>query len=91
MLLLVCSAQGVTGSTDTEQIDASSLFVETAFRATPWDQEKLEEQSSRRHARVLFVSESNVCRSVLAEAVMNELLQQRGLQDAVQCESKGTR
>ena len=84
-------AQGVTGSTDTEQIDASSLFVETAFRATPWDQEKLEKQSSRTQARVLFVSESNVCRSVLAEAAMNELIKQRGMQNEVQCESKGTR
>jgi hypothetical protein len=41
--------------------------------------------------RVLFLSEGNVCRSVLAEALFTKHLQQRGLQGAVLCESKGAR
>lgn len=90
-LRLLSCPQGVTGSTDTEHIDASSIFVDTAFRATPWDQERIEEHSKRTQAQILFVSESNVCRSVLAEAVMNRLILERGMQAEVRCESKGTR
>ncbi len=85
------SLQGVTGESSTEQIDASSIFVDTAFRATPWDQERIEESSNRTQAQILFVSESNVCRSVLAEAVMNRLIQEKGMQAELMCESKGTR
>lgn len=65
--------------------------MDIAFRSTPWNQEKIEEQSNRTAAKILFVSESNVCRSVLAEAVMNRLIQERGMQAEVRCESKGTR
>lgn len=65
--------------------------MDTAFRATPWDQERIEEHSKRTQAQILFVSESNVCRSVLAEAVMNRLILERGMQAEVRCESKGTR
>ncbi len=83
--------QGASGDTATDQIDASSIFVDTAFRATPWDQEKKEERSKRTQAQILFVSESNVCRSVLAEAVMNRLIKERGMEAEVMCESKGTR
>ncbi len=90
MSLLSCP-QGVTGSADTEQIDVSSIFVDTAFRSTPWEQERIEEHSNRTRAQILFVSESNVCRSVLAEAVMNRLILERGMQAEVRCESKGTR
>lgn len=39
--------------------------------------------------RVLFLSEGNVCRSVLAEALFNAQLAARGLDGAVLCESKG--
>ena len=57
----------------------AASFVETAFRATPWDQERIEESKATAHRlRYLFVSESNVCRSVLAEAVMNGLITERG-------------
>lgn len=42
----------------------------------------------RREVRVLFVSEGNVCRSVIAEAVFRGLLEQEGLADAISCESK---
>lgn len=40
---------------------------------------------------MLFVGESNVCRSVLAVALMRQLLQQAGLDELVECEAKGTR
>lgn len=69
----------------------SSIFVDIAFRSTPWAQEQAEKDSTRTAARVLFVSESNVCRSVLAEAVTNRILCERGLEGEVTCESKGTR
>ena len=65
--------------------------MDTAFRATPWDQEKIEEGSNRTQAQILLVSESNVCRSVLAEAIMNRLIRQKGMEAEVMCESKGTR
>ena len=84
-------SQGVAGENHTEQIDASSIFVDISFRATPWDQERIEESSNRTQAQILFVSESNVCRSVLAEAVMNRLIQEKGMQAELMCESKGTR
>lgn len=74
-----------------EQIDVSSIFVDIAFRSTPWAQEKVERESSRTAARILFVSESNVCRSVLAEVLTQQILQDRGLSEEILCESKGTR
>ena len=69
----------------------SSIFVDIAFRSTPWAQEKVERESSRTAAKILFVSESNVCRSVLAEVLTRQILQDRGLSEEVLCESKGTR
>lgn len=39
-------------------------------------------------ARVLFVSESGVCRSVLALSAMQRLLTQHGLTDCVECDAK---
>lgn len=72
-------------------MDVSNIFVDIAFRSTPWAQEKVEKESSRTAARILFVSESNVCRSVLAEAVMRDILHERGMSEEVVCESKGTR
>ncbi|KAK9909328.1 hypothetical protein WJX75_000581 [Coccomyxa subellipsoidea] len=74
-----------------DQIDVSSIFVDIAFRSTPWAQEKLERENPRTAARILFVSESNVCRSVLAEALTRHILHGRGLSDEILCESKGTR
>ena len=83
-----CSSQEASS---TEPIDVTGIFVDIAFRSTPWAQEAAEQGSSDTTARILFVSESNVCRSVLAEAVMRQLLQDRGLSEEVTCESKGTR
>ena len=76
---------------DTGQLDVSSIFVDVDFRSTPWAQEEAEQGSADTTARILFVSESNVCRSVLAEAVTRQLLQDRGLAGQVTCHSKGTR
>jgi protein-tyrosine-phosphatase len=39
--------------------------------------------------RVLLLSEGNVCRSVLAEAMLAQRLQERGLGAVVRVESKG--
>jgi protein-tyrosine phosphatase len=40
--------------------------------------------------RVLFVCLGNICRSPLAEAIFNQLLKERGLEDRIQCDSAGT-
>ena len=69
----------------------SNVFVDTAFRSTPWAQEAAESDSARTAARVLFVSESGVCRSVLAQALLRSALHARGLGDKVECEARGTR
>ena len=39
---------------------------------------------------VLFVCLGNICRSPLAEALFDQLLKERGLQDRIQCDSAGT-
>ncbi len=40
--------------------------------------------------RLLFVCLGNICRSPSAENIMNHLVQARGLQNQVQCDSAGT-
>ena len=40
--------------------------------------------------RLLFVCLGNICRSPSAENIMNHLLEQRGLQSKVVCDSAGT-
>lgn len=65
--------------------------MDIAFRSTPWAQERAEQGSLDTAAKILFVSESNVCRSVLAEAITRRLLIDRGLAAEVTCDSKGTR
>ena len=42
-------------------------------------------------ARILFVSESNVCRSVLAEAIMRDLIAEAGWESLLECSSAGSR
>ena len=39
---------------------------------------------------VLFVCLGNICRSPLAEAIFNKLLDEQGLQDQITCDSAGT-
>ena len=69
-------------------LDVSNAVVEARFRSTPWAAERDEEDNSRTYAKILFVSESNACRSLLAQALMEHLLQKHHLSDAVKCESK---
>mmetsp|Transcript_36474 Transcript_36474/g.107716 ORF Transcript_36474/g.107716 Transcript_36474/m.107716 type:complete len:334 (-) Transcript_36474:21-1022(-) len=45
----------------------------------------------RRKVNVLFLGESNICRSVLASGIMQQLLHGSGLDGMVDCESMGTR
>lgn len=40
--------------------------------------------------QLLFVCLGNICRSPSAENIMNHLIQQRGLQDQILCDSAGT-
>jgi protein-tyrosine phosphatase len=40
--------------------------------------------------KVLFVCLGNICRSPIAEGVFNELIQQKGLQTQISCDSAGT-
>lgn len=40
--------------------------------------------------KLLFVCLGNICRSPAAENLMNHLLEQRGLQDQITCDSAGT-
>ncbi len=46
--------------------------------------------SDRPSRRVLFVCLGNICRSPTAEAVMQQLVVERGLEDQVQVDSAGT-
>ena len=39
-------------------------------------------------ARLLFVGESNVCRSLMAEIIMRRIIAEKGMGDVVECESK---
>ena len=71
----------------TSSLDVSSAVVNPAFRSTPWDAEA-QQDAGRTQARIVFVSESNMCRSVLAEATMSQLLQSNGLADQVEISSR---
>ena len=68
-------------------MDVSGAVVNPAFRATPWKAEKAE-NSSRGAARIVFVSESNICRSTLAASIMTQMLREGGLADEVEVESR---
>ncbi|MCO5569193.1 hypothetical protein L7F22_022903 [Adiantum nelumboides] len=54
-------------------------------------EEALQKLSGDEKIKLLFISESNVCRSVYAEAMFNNFVKEKGLQDIVECSSKGTR
>jgi len=93
----VCSAGS---STDLEvapeapekvKIDVSNNCVDTVFRSQEALLAAEASQENRTKARILFLSESNVCRSVLAEAAFNKLIEEHGLSEVVECQSKGTR
>lgn len=72
-------------------MDVSAAVVNPSYRSTPWRAEEAREASPNSKARILFISESNVCRGVLAEAWCRQQLTVAGLSDLVECESKGSR
>ena len=57
-------------------------------RSTPWAAQREEDASTSTVVQVLMVSESNVCRSVLAEVIMRKQLSECGLDSMVHVESK---
>jgi Low molecular weight phosphotyrosine protein phosphatase len=71
--------------------DVSAAVVQPVFRSTPWEEEAREAAAGGTSARILFVSESNVCRSVLAEATMRDLLEAHDMHGVVACESRGSK
>lgn len=71
----------------TSNLDVTEATVSPSFRSTPWEAEG-NEDSRRTTARIAFVSESNVCRSVLAEALMERLLETSAVSSHVQVESR---
>eukprot|EP00898_Chlorokybus_atmophyticus_P001387 jgi/Chlat1/2249/Chrsp17S02563 len=78
-------------STSSTKFDVSSNCVTPVYRSTPWKAEASKAATATSQIRILFVSEGNVCRSVLAEAFFNAVLKENGLSELVECESKGSR
>jgi protein-tyrosine-phosphatase len=80
-----------------QRIDVSGVVVSPSFRTSDSFNAAKAAAASRTPAcplRVLFLSEGNVCRSVLAEALLRDrlaTLAAAGCSLAVQVESKGTR
>lgn len=72
----------------TSNLDVSNSVVETSFRTGTEAAESEEQASTSTTAQVLFVSESNVCRSVLAEAILKQQLKDSGLDSIVNVQSK---
>lgn len=72
----------------TSNLDVSNSVVETSFRTGTEAAESEEQASTSTTAQVLFVSESNVCRSVLAEAILKQQLKDCGLDSIVNVQSK---
>ncbi|GLC34835.1 hypothetical protein PLESTB_001169400 [Pleodorina starrii] len=67
------------------------LVVEPVIRTAPWDSERLRQQEHKPQACLLLISESDVCRSVLAAASLRALLQEAGLAGLVEVATCGTR
>lgn len=74
-----------------KELDVSDVVVDASYRSTPWAAQREEDASTSTVVQVLMVSESNVCRSVLAEVIMRKQLSECGLDSMVHVESKGTR
>ncbi|DBA94929.1 TPA: hypothetical protein ACH3X1_002458 [Trebouxia sp. C0004] len=74
-----------------QDLDVSHAVVDASYRSTPWAAQREEDASTSTVVQVLMISESNVCRSVLAEIIMRQQLTDAGLDSMVQVESKGTR
>ncbi|GAB4821620.1 hypothetical protein N2152v2_008666 [Parachlorella kessleri] len=76
---------------DAASLDVSGAVVNPVFRATPWQAEQNRDSEEPGPARVLFVSESGVCRSVLALAFFQDLIRQHGLESQVIADAKASR
>ncbi|KAK9821492.1 hypothetical protein WJX74_002157 [Apatococcus lobatus] len=74
---------------DQQVYDPMRATVQPVFRSTP--REGTEGEEAQSHGRLLFVSESNVCRSVLAEAFLRRMISTAGLAEKVSIESKACR
>lgn len=73
--------------------DVDGLVIRPAYRATPWAAAQAAGSGTGRNqkARILILGECNVCRSVLAECLLRQALDARGLTDAVEVASAATR
>ncbi|CAI7820846.1 unnamed protein product [Closterium sp. NIES-53] len=74
--------------------DVSSTCVNPVFRSFPNLKEgdgNVDGPGGRTAVRVLFVSEGNVCRSVVAEAVLTAMIRDKGLEEYILCSSKAVR
>eukprot|EP00887_Chlorella_sp_A99_P003002 scaffold9.g3002.t1 len=76
---------------DAASLDTSGAVVSPAYRATPWAAEEVEAASARTAARILLVSESGICRSVLAAATLGAALARRDLGGEVEVRCAATR
>eukprot|EP00240_Pyramimonas_obovata_P006022 CAMPEP_0118923580 /NCGR_PEP_ID=MMETSP1169-20130426/2051_1 /TAXON_ID=36882 /ORGANISM="Pyramimonas obovata, Strain CCMP722" /LENGTH=322 /DNA_ID=CAMNT_0006864593 /DNA_START=187 /DNA_END=1155 /DNA_ORIENTATION=+ len=86
---VVCAA--IAPNDRPPSIDVSGVCVDPVFRSNESVVEEEVQNAARTKARILFVSEGNVCRSVLAEAIMTQMLVDNGLSDRVECASRATR
>ncbi|KAG2433804.1 hypothetical protein HXX76_008162 [Chlamydomonas incerta] len=87
------SARSATGSLAAETLAESveRVVVSPVFRTGPWDAQRMAQQRTVHQAHILLVSESDVCRSVLAAAALRQLLAEAGLAEAVVVDTCGTR
>lgn len=83
---------GGGGSTPQQQnagsMDVSQLVVQPSFRSVPWEPEAADASTA---ARIALVSESGVCRSVLAAGALKAALASRGLSDSFVFECRASR
>ncbi|GJP81548.1 hypothetical protein CLOP_g11688 [Closterium sp. NIES-67] len=88
------TADEVAAESGAGSMDVSSTCVNPVFRSFPSLKEgdgNADGPGGRTAVRVLFLSEGNVCRSVVAEAVMAAMVRDKGLEDYIQCASKAVR
>lgn len=78
----------VRAASTRESFDVSSNCVTPVFRSSPQIKEG---EENRKVVRVLFLSEGNVCRSVLAESIFEGLVRENGLEEELHCSSKAVR
>ncbi|GLI64599.1 hypothetical protein VaNZ11_007906 [Volvox africanus] len=67
------------------------LVVEPVIRTAPWDEGRLRQQEEKPQACILLISESDMCRTVLAAASLREMLAEEGLEGRVEISTCGTR